>query len=24
MHKPLGMYFHLWTDRFDSKGDQKD
>ena len=21
LHKPLGLYFHLWTDRFDRNGD---
>jgi hypothetical protein len=21
LHKPLGLYFHLWTDRFDEHGE---
>jgi hypothetical protein len=23
LHRPLGMYFHLWSSRFDAKGDEK-
>ena len=23
LHKPIGMYLHIWSKRFDAKGDQK-
>lgn len=23
LHKPIGMYLHLWSKRFNAKGDQK-